>query len=145
MAQGFFTIRDHEDMLAKAERELDRMEADLNTDTVFNFFVSAYHVMDYVKAIPVPKTATDLMYADPDFEMCQFICNKGKHLELKRDDKDARFAPGEPTRFGRHRLGTVRLGWTSPRFLVDGREVNVLQLGRGLIAKWKAFFIANGI
>jgi hypothetical protein len=78
---NFFEISSPRDMLGKAKRELEKMNSDLTTDTVFNFFVTAYHVMDYVKAQEkASKIEIDKMYADSDFEMCNFICNKGKHI-----------------------------------------------------------------
>ncbi len=146
MDQGFFALRDHRDMLAKARRELARLDAaPYDVDHVFNFFVTAYHVMDYVKAMAVPKAAVDALYADPDFELCQLICNKGKHLELRRGDQETRFVPARTTRLGKHRLGRARLGFTGAKYLVDGREVDLLRIGRDLVAKWEAFFAANGI
>lgn len=146
MAQGFFAIRDHRDMLAKAERELARMRDDLGTDAVFNFFVTAYHVMDYVKALGLPRAATDAMYADPDFDLCQFICNKGKHLQLRAGDRDATHTEGVSGMLDMH--GFDVLGFDEdipPGFFVDGTRVDVLRLGRDLVAKWEAFFVVNGI
>jgi len=37
-------------MLSKVRRELARLRDDVNIDTVFNFFVTAYHVQDYLRA-----------------------------------------------------------------------------------------------
>ena len=68
-------------MLAKAERELVNLKQSTNIDTVFNFFVTTYHVVDYVKSSgKVASSAIDQLYTDPDFDMCRFICNRGKHL-----------------------------------------------------------------
>ena len=146
MAQGFFAIRDHRDMLAKAEREFVRMRADLNTDTLFNFFVTEYHVIDYVKASAIPVTIIDKMYADPDFKMCRFICNKGKHLELTKEDKDAQFFRGYSGAMNSAPINSTPLnGGTPDRFVVDGRNVDVFRLGQDMIVKWNEFFVTNGI
>lgn len=76
-------------ILEKAKRELNAMKTKLSADTVFNFFVTAYHIMDYVKNLAgVSKPAIDAMYADPDFDTCKFICNRGKHLVVTRGPKD---------------------------------------------------------
>ena len=36
-------------MLEKAKRELARMEAEVHIDNVYNFYVTAYHIQDYVQ------------------------------------------------------------------------------------------------
>lgn len=71
------------DMLSKARRELARLRADVNIDTVFNFFVTAYHVQDYLRA-DAPKRDVDALVADPDLVICRSICNQGKHLKVGR-------------------------------------------------------------
>jgi hypothetical protein len=50
MTHNFFEISSPRHMLEKAKREFARMKAELNTDTIFNFFVTIYHVKDYVEA-----------------------------------------------------------------------------------------------
>jgi hypothetical protein len=46
---GFFELRTPADMLRKAERELSRFQSEFNIDNLFNFFVTAYHVQDYIE------------------------------------------------------------------------------------------------
>ena len=46
---GFFRLESPIDMLEKAGRERDRMVSDVHVDHVYNFFVMAAHVADYVK------------------------------------------------------------------------------------------------
>ena len=71
------------DMLLKARREFERLKSDVNIDTVFNFFVTAYHVQDYLRAeLPTRKADIDALLADPDFIVCRSICNQGKHLKV---------------------------------------------------------------
>ena len=73
------------DMLAKTRRELARLRAEVNIDTVFNFFVTAYHVQDYLRAeMPQIKADIDTLLADADLVICRTICNQGKHLKVDR-------------------------------------------------------------
>lgn len=73
------------DMLSKARRELARLRDDVNIDTVFNFFVTAYHVQDYLRAeAPNCSGDIDILLADPDIIVCRSICNQGKHLRIDR-------------------------------------------------------------
>ena len=143
---NFFEISSARDMLGKAKRELEKMNSDLTTDTVFNFFVTAYHVMDYVKAQgKASKIEIDKMYADPDFEMCNFICNKGKHIRLKKGSSyKTIYNPG--ALLGAANFGEVEFAESKSYVVVDGHvKVNVLDLSERLIAKWETFFSRNGI
>ena len=81
---AYFELRTPRDMLNKAERELQRLRGDRSIDNVFNFFVTAYHIQDYVRgAHSVPSEALRAFLADPDLKDCQALCHKGKHLHLK--------------------------------------------------------------
>jgi hypothetical protein len=131
VANGFFDF-DLAGMWRKALRELEVLRGDVNPETIFDFFVTSYHVMDYVKAMgTVPKAAIDEMYKDPDFGLCQFICNKGKHLELRQ----------EPGHDAHSDVGAT------PRYavIVEGRRIDVLQLARAVVGRWRRFFEETGI
>ena len=82
---GFFELSAPVHMLDKARRELDRLERVLDIDNVLNFFVTAYHIKDYVESSGrIPKPALEKLFEDPDMRFCQALCNKGKHLVLTR-------------------------------------------------------------
>jgi hypothetical protein len=140
-----FSILASVDMLAKAQRELDRLRTELNAHTIFNFFVTAYHVMDYVKAeSTVSKSAIDAMYKDPDFELAQFICNRGKHLVVKKTPKqEEHYAVGAMG--SRPMCSGPMAGGPSWIFLCDGEVVDHLVLAEQVMQKWKKFFKDNGI
>ena len=78
MHQPDLLLGSSNDMLSKARRELARLRDDVNIDTVFNFFVTAYHVQDYLRA-EAPNRAGDVdaLLTDPDFVVCRSICNQG--------------------------------------------------------------------
>jgi hypothetical protein len=150
MIEGFFQLRSPRDMYEKAKREFARMKLSPNIDTVFNFYVTAYHVKDYVeKQTTVPETAIKAFLADQAFQMCGYICNKGKHLELTRSPwKDYPFKT-------QHNPGALFDGAPfdevcfdaseSYCLVVDGKETNVVALGQQLLEKWEVFFKDNGI
>jgi len=139
-ASPFFEISTPRHMFEKAVREFEKMKLNLNTDTIFNFFVTAYHIMDYVKAQgTADQKAIKKMYNDPDFQMCGFICNKGKHLKLDK---------GEPysTEHKRGALYGVSAyneceynEGPSYYLLAEGQRINVIELGRRLLQKWEDF------
>ena len=128
MGDNFFEISSPRDMLEKAKRELEKMKLELTTDTVFNFFVTAYHVMDYVKAQgKARKIEIDKMYADSDFEMGNFICNKGKHIQLKKGDPyKTKYKPGAT--LGRANLGEIEFGAAESYVIVEGTAYSTPKL-----------------
>ncbi len=149
MGQGFFEITSPRDLLDKAKRDYEKMKTDTSSDTVFNFFVTAYHVMDYVKALgTIDKPAIDQLYADADFRMCQFLCNKGKHIKLRsKEPFKAKHQPAiEGGTLGSFEFGFDCLGGPERFVLLDGDQViNVIELGERLIDKWEGFFVTHGI
>ena len=149
---GFFDFGTPQDMLDKAKRELKRLEdaaqpdeilSDDFKDHVYNFFVSAYHIVDYLdEPLKAQALAEDLILR------CGDAANKAKHMKLdpaKQRKKDKRldaktpkhyaFAPGAPVE--------RRVEWciTWP----DGKSLEVVSFARDVIAKWEHFFASHGI
>lgn len=146
MRDNPFLIFSAEDMLAKAKRELIQLKRKMNADTIFNFFVTAYHVMDYVKALAtVPEVAIKSMYADPDFKLCQSICTRGKHLRVTKRSKKPRVkSVGGGLNRSALNEAAVNAG-TDWAFYCDDVEVNPVELGETVIQKWERFFGENVI
>ena len=121
-------------MLEKAKREYSRMKLDLNSDTIFNFFVTTYHIMDYVKSMKtIDDAAIQKMFDDEDFKMCNYVCNKGKHAILKKVSPYNVYADGPPG-------GEIIYSVITPE-----KTVRVEELADKLIAKWEKFFADNHI
>lgn len=137
-------LRSPRDMYEKAKRELDRMKSSPNIDTIFNFYVTAYHIMDYVKKQPgVPQASIKAFYADSDFGTCNRICNRGKHLKVG-DPLTAHSRPGAV--FGMAVWGDTAFSEApSYTLVVDGRRVEVIPLAERLLVKWERFCKDNGI
>lgn len=142
---GFFELRTPADMLKKAERELARFQSDFSIDSLFNFFVTAYHVQDYIRATAaVPQAALESLLADPDLRACRDLCDKGKHLRLtRRSDPDTDMVDGC---FSGATFGELAFSegeeWT---LVYDDRAVEVRSLAERVINKWKSFFARHGI
>ena len=148
MTAAFFELQSPRDLLEKAKRDYVKMKADTSTDSIFNFFVTTYHVVDYVKALDaVSKVAIDQLYEDSDFKMCQFLCNKGKHIKLCQESAfEAKHKAATGVPLGSFVLGTSELGCPERFVVVDGgEEVEAVDLGEKLLQKWEAFFAAQGI
>jgi hypothetical protein len=135
------------DMLAKAVHDLQDMRTGLNAYTVFNFFVTCYHVMDYVKALgTVDAAEVDRFSQDPDFDVARFLCNRGKHFELRAASHKESNQVLMGAVSGIARSGAVRSGepvrW---RLYIEGTEVRPIDLADRLVLKWEQFFDSNQI
>ncbi len=157
MEPGTFSVGHFTDMLEKAKRELTRFKNTPDLDHALNFFITVYHVYDYVK-VHVPDynnralmdTFFKPMFDDDDFDVCHQICNKAKHLRLDfgeyKTDSEMGVTSGAVP--GKMVLGTgsAMLG-TAPRpiLFVDGKEQDFEPLAQRLMEKWETFLRSKGL
>jgi hypothetical protein len=135
----YFELRSPRDMLEKARRELRRLQQQLTIDNVFNFFVTAHHIQDYVRrASSVPQSTLDAFLSDPDLKDCGDLCNKGKHLQLTRRP-DPSTVIWDST-IGGAPIGALPIGGGERWMLFSGmRQIDVGLLAERVVAKWGSF------
>ena len=141
----FFELRTPRDMLEKAKREYNRLRQQFNIDNVFNFFVTAYHIHDYVlKTNAVPQVDLEQFAKDQDIRDCRDLCDKGKHLRLdKRADPSTIIWNGT---IGGAPIGALPIGGGDKWVLFSGnREVDIEWLAERVLSKWESFFSAHGL
>ena len=130
-------------MLDKAKREHARLTANFDIDHVFNFFVTANHIRDYVENSDLVNQADiELLFQDSDMKDCRDLCDKAKHLHLtKRPDPITHRFGGM---VGRDCIGAFYIGagevW---ELWSNDRHVNIGHLSNRVIEKWEAFFEAH--
>lgn len=132
-------------MLEKTRREYQRLSDCLEIDNVFNFFVTAYHVSDYIrKTGAVPQTVLDTFLHDQDIKDCHDLCDKGKHLVLsKRPNPTTHIWSGC---IGGAPINAIPINGGDKWVLFAGdREVDVEWLAKRVLSKWETFFSANGL
>lgn len=83
MPAGFFDLADSSRMYGKVVREFEKLTRDFSSDNLFNFFVTAYHVNDYLKAENDPRAS--LLRNSASFEWCRIVCNTAKHFRVNID------------------------------------------------------------
>ena len=134
-------------MLEKARREHQRLSTQFSIDNLFNFFVTAYHIQDYIKTSEaVDVTVLNAFIDDPDMKSCRDLCDQGKHLKLtwkNRVDPKTRILHGGicgapintlPVNGGRK--------WVA---YIDNREIDVKRLAERILDKWELFFSGHGL
>jgi hypothetical protein len=135
------------DILQKACHDFDVLRESVTAYSVFNFFVTCYHIRDYIhSSSAAPKAAVAALFADADFQLVRFLCNREKHMELRPSSARDHYELLMGARSGIARSGAVRSGekirW---HIYVDGRRVETVALGERVLAKWKMFFDEHGI
>jgi hypothetical protein len=136
---GFFELRTAESMLEKAKRELTLLEADVSIDHVFNFFVTAFHIADYLDDKRLRKKVGKKSW----FRLCGDAGNKAKHMRLTHDRPDVETrsrligafntAPYNTIAYNKIRVER-RIIWD------DGGTLEVVKFARDVVAKWDEFF-----
>ena len=141
----FLELRSPRDMLEKAKREYARLNASLDIDHVFNFFVTANHIRDYVENTKaVPQAKVDHLFQDQDLKDCRDLCDKAKHMRLtKRPDPMTHKWSGA---IGGAPIGVLPIGGDGEWELWSGdRTVEISPLATRVLTKWERFFEENGL
>ncbi|MCI3206425.1 MULTISPECIES: hypothetical protein [Pandoraea] len=142
---SFFELSTAGAMLAKAKRELERLEAEESIDHVYNLFTTAYHVTDYLK--PVLSDADHrAVLNDAVMKHCADVCNKAKHMTLTRGRPD-------PSTYeisgaiGGAALNSIALNASGGRWVRwdDGTELEVVQFAKSVIARLEQIFAQHAI
>lgn len=141
----FFELHTARDMFAKAEREYQRLQLEFAIDHLFNFFVTAYHIQDYVrKTTIVPPSSLESFLSDQDMKDCRDLCDKGKHLRLtKRSDPTTVIWNG--TLRGAPLRALPLCGGDKWVLFSGDREIDVEWLAERVIEKWRTFLAQHAL
>lgn len=132
-------------MLEKAKREHARLCSSFDIDHVFNFFVTANHIRDYLeKTGAVSQVQVETLFHDQDMKDCRDLCDKAKHLRLtKRPDPLTHQWSGA---FGCAPMGILPMGGSGEWELwSNGRVVAIAPLAARVLEKWELFFDQYGL
>jgi hypothetical protein len=146
-----FGLQTPRDLLEKLKRDAALLNEEVTGDRFFNFVVTGYSVIDWVKngaSIPATaQTAVSAMYRDPWIKICGDIATAGKHFKLTRRipvtasvDSTQGFGIG---RFGKGGGGTGEENIQIE--LTDGSSIAGLELVENVIRVWDAFFQSHGL
>lgn len=134
-----FELRTSRDMFDKANREHSRLTQDFHIDHIFNFFVTAYHIQDYVRRSGrVAQSLLEEFLKDKDLKSCRDLCDQGKHFILtRRPDPSTQIYS---SCFGGSPIGALPIGGGNKWVLrTESGEVDVQELANRVLEKWGAF------
>lgn len=143
----FFELATPRDMLEKARREHRRLTERFHVDNVFNFFVTAYHIKDYIQHNgSVSHMTWETFLKDQDMQDCHNLCDKGKHLILTQKNRSNPATHMISGCYGGTPFGTIPWGGCGKWVLItNGREVDVESLAKRVLEKWDVFFEEHGL
>ena len=158
-----FHFQSPRDVFEKLKRDAALLEAEVNGDTVFNFVITAYHLIDWITKAPtqgsaVQKKDVDTLRNNPYLRMCRDLCNGSKHVSIDSTSRPYRNHPPvvdatvvEPNRGFRLGISTLGGGHT----LGGPRETISLHVGtvvydlrdvtREVVDLYEAFFAQHGL
>jgi hypothetical protein len=135
----------------KLQRDAEALEKEVNSDRFFNFVVTGYSLIDWVKKDPsVPQTAQNDVkdiYDDQSIKTCRDIANASKHFTLDYSNPTTSSVTSEQG-FGVGGFGRGGFGLGEERIevtLTDGSSFDCLELVDGVMNTWKDFFYSHGI
>lgn len=145
------------DLFHKLQRDARRLNAEVTSDAFFNFVVTGYSLIDWIKNDPaIPATAkttaeVDSLYAAPWLKVCGDLANASKHFTLiRRTPVTVEATSKSGFGLGRYDTGSFGRGEESIEIKVrDTRgnesEWTALELATGVIQAWLVFFARHGV
>ena len=132
-------------MLNKAGREHARLVHTIDIDNVFNFFVTAYHVCDYVKVChPGLQSAVNVLITDHDIADCRALCANAKHLRVTKLAQPSSHVVSNAT--GAGTSGEVTDNAADTWWIeIGNRKVQVRELAKRVMDKLEAFFLKHSL
>lgn len=148
----FFRITTKE-LYEKTKFDYEKLTDDLSPYNIFNFFVTAYHLKDYIKAEHNLNESRDIRAFSTDMndllELAGFIANKGKHFDVNApiyENMETRFYSGK---FDGTMLydGTWCIGEGEAYKIVDkdGNLHNIKDIAKKLVEEWEKFVNDKGL
>lgn len=139
-------LENYSDLFDKLKYELELLEQEVTSYNFFNFAVTAFHLIDWVKNSDnadgqIKQQVTEL-YKDEHFSLCNDVCNFYKHFKITRYTpkvKDIESKTGYGC--GRYGKGVYSVGEESIYVITKtGQKYDGLDLARNVYKKWEIFF-----
>lgn len=147
---GFSTIRD---LFSKLERDAAALDEEVTSDRFFNFVVTGYSLIDWIKNDPsVPTSAkrppdVDSLYNDRWLKVCGDLATACKHFTLtSRVPITAAATSSQGFGVGRFGMGGFGIGEEGIDVtLDDGTTFQCHDLVNGVLSTWKSFFSVHSV
>jgi hypothetical protein len=139
------------DLLMKLERDAKLLDEEVTSDRFFNFVVTGYSLIDWVKNDPVvpanAKTTAESLRRDTWLKICGDIATASKHFTLtRRKPVTASVESQQGYGLGRYGKGGYGEGEEDIKItLNDGSVFSALEFVNTVRQTWDQFFVAHGL
>jgi len=146
-----FGLRGPRDLFEKLKRDAALLDDEVTSDRFFNFVVTGYSLIDWVKnddAVPaITRSAVVGMRDDHVIRVCGDLATASKHFVLtRRSPITSEAVSQQGYGLGGYGKGGWGVGEEKIRItLNDGMVINGLELARNVLDVWERFFAANGL
>jgi hypothetical protein len=146
-----FAITTSRDLLAKLERDAGALHQEVSSDRLFNFVVTAWALVDWIRWDPkVPaaaKAARGTLSNEALLQLCRDLANGCKHHTIDRyDPKTQTTASKRGYGIGRYGMGAFGEGEEAIEIVAkDGARHDALRLVDGVMELLHRFFNTHGI
>lgn len=141
-----FGLKTPRDLLGKLRRDAYLLDQEVNSDRFFNFVVTGYSLLDWVKKLPttdaVAKKAVEALYTNQWIAICGDLANSVKHFTLKtRVPIISKTSSSQGWGCGRWGKGGYGIGEEQIYIeLNDGQTFSALDIANNVISVWEQFF-----
>lgn len=141
------------DLFHKLQRDVGRLNEEVTCDCFFDFVITGYSLIDWVKndqSLPVTTrsaTAIDRLHKEPWLKVCGDLANASKHFTLKRRMPVVKEAKSTIAHeIGRFGTGAYVEGEEGIDVEIENGTVwTALEFAAGVIQAWLQFFERHGI
>jgi hypothetical protein len=146
-----FGLKTSRDLFDKLKRDVALLEQEVTSDRFFNFVVTGYSLIDWVKngATTPPVARSDVldMYKNRYIQACGDLATASKHFSLDRRTPITSQATSDQG-WGRGRYGKGGWGVGEEEITVwldDGSTMTCLDFATNVIKAWDDFFSSHGM
>jgi hypothetical protein len=136
------------DLFHKLQRDVDRLNNEITCDDFFNFVITGYSLIDWVKHdISLPESARtpeeiDRLYKEHWLRVCGDLATASKHYTLTRRTPVVASASSE-LGWGKGRYGKGAYGVGEEDIVIrieNGTDWTALEFACGVLQAWLGFF-----
>ena len=150
LTYGLLTVKD---LFKKLERDSKLLDEEVTSDRMFNFVVTGYSMIDWIKNDPsVPQSAKDenhikRLRCQLWLKVCGNLANASKHFKLtRRGPITSSSTSSQGFGVGRFGKGGFGIGEESIEILLnDGTKYDGLDLVNGVLNEWRQYFKLHGV
>ena len=131
------------DLFEKLKRDAALLDEEVTTDRFFNFVITGYSLIDWVRKDPAFAGAyVQALYTNPALRICGDLANAGKHFELdKRVPVTKAASSMQGWGVGRYGRGGYGVGEEEITVeLNDGTQISCLDFVREVLTAWQPVF-----